>query len=293
MQRSTKGFTLIELLVVIAIIAILAAILFPVFAQAREKARQASCVSNEKQLSLAVIQYAQDYDERYPIGMTSGGDWQPITNYWVGKIQPYVKNYQVFGCPSDPDGGKQAHKIAQSCCSWMDTWAGFGLTYAANASYDTSTWLPGFPSSGAVGAGDQTGWLHDASNSLAAIQRSSETVLLTEVYNSDVDSSKSSSQNANCCLWGKWTGMGGPELLMSPQLEVPDGANWGAGRLPDGRRPANAAYPDGPNGSVSAHHNGMANFAFLDGHVKSMRPSATNPDPVKHPELNMWNGLRP
>ena len=66
-MKRRSGFTLIELLVVIAIIAILAAILFPVFAQAREKARQISCVSNEKQLALGIIQYVQDYDETYPI----------------------------------------------------------------------------------------------------------------------------------------------------------------------------------------------------------------------------------
>src|ERR1700712_6152221 len=110
--QTRQGFTLIELLVVIAIIAILAAILFPVFAQAREKARQASCVSNEKQLALAVLQYTQDYDERYPIGMTSGGaDWGDINNYWVGKILPYIKSTQVFACPSDPDGGHLGHPL--------------------------------------------------------------------------------------------------------------------------------------------------------------------------------------
>lgn len=91
------GFTLIELLVVIAIIAILAAILFPVFAKAREKARQSSCLSNVKQLSLALFQYAQDYDERFPFFITGtptqGRAWWNVT-------QPYVKNEQVLWCPS-------------------------------------------------------------------------------------------------------------------------------------------------------------------------------------------------
>src|SRR5689334_6707526 len=98
MQGSRKGFTLIELLVVIAIIAILAAILFPVFAQAREKARQTSCVSNEKQIALGVLQYAQDYDESFPIGMVSDGSlgWGEPTYYWPGEIQSYIKNFQVF-----------------------------------------------------------------------------------------------------------------------------------------------------------------------------------------------------
>ena len=92
-----KAFTLIELLVVIAIIAILAAILFPVFARARENARRASCSSNQKNLALAVMQYAQDYDERVPSHWISSGG---LTNQWVYVVQPYVKNFQIFFCPS-------------------------------------------------------------------------------------------------------------------------------------------------------------------------------------------------
>ena len=111
MKRSTRAFTLIELLVVIAIIAILAAILFPVFAKAREKARQASCQSNLKQLSLAFIQYAQDYDEALPtVYFHERMPWDqwPGHNAWVsifqGPIQPYLKNQQVLTCPSGGDG---------------------------------------------------------------------------------------------------------------------------------------------------------------------------------------------
>ncbi len=92
-----RGFTLIELLVVIAIIAILAAILFPVFARAREKARQTSCLSNVKQLSLGLIMYAQDYDEMTVIFSQgpSGGNPQ-----WHYLIQPYLKNENIYICPS-------------------------------------------------------------------------------------------------------------------------------------------------------------------------------------------------
>ena len=90
-----KGFTLIELLVVIAIIAILAAILFPAFARARENARRASCSSNQKQLGLAIMQYTQDYDEKYPPMYSN-----PPVSYWSMKIQPYTKSAQVFDCPS-------------------------------------------------------------------------------------------------------------------------------------------------------------------------------------------------
>lgn len=94
-----RGFTLIELLVVIAIIAILAAILFPVFARAREKARQSSCLSNVKQIGLAFMQYCQDYDERLPHGAVRyGGAVGTVT--WYHAIAPYMKNDQVLVCPS-------------------------------------------------------------------------------------------------------------------------------------------------------------------------------------------------
>jgi prepilin-type N-terminal cleavage/methylation domain-containing protein/prepilin-type processing-associated H-X9-DG protein len=102
MQSSLKrnAFTLIELLVVIAIIAILAAILFPVFAQAREAARKASCQSNLKQMGNAWIMYAQDYDETVNINTWNGGGfWE--NQIFNERLQPYVKNYQVFHCPSD------------------------------------------------------------------------------------------------------------------------------------------------------------------------------------------------
>jgi prepilin-type N-terminal cleavage/methylation domain-containing protein/prepilin-type processing-associated H-X9-DG protein len=94
----SQGFTLIELLVVIAIIAILAAILFPVFAKAREKARTSSCSSNLKQIGVAIMQYTQDYDEklpfRKPAGATENLSWRVL-------VQPYVKSTQVFVCPSN------------------------------------------------------------------------------------------------------------------------------------------------------------------------------------------------
>ena len=90
-----KGFTLIELLVVIAIIAILAAILFPVFAKAREKARQTACLSNMKQLMLGALMYVQDYDETFP--MDCGAN---PTMGFPDQIMPYIKNEQIFVCPS-------------------------------------------------------------------------------------------------------------------------------------------------------------------------------------------------
>jgi prepilin-type N-terminal cleavage/methylation domain-containing protein/prepilin-type processing-associated H-X9-DG protein len=108
MRRASRGFTLIELLVVIAIIAILAAILFPVFARAREKARQTSCLSNLKQLGTAALAYAQDFDERLManncvVGFYTLPNGSPSTSancLWMYQMYPYVANHQVYNCPS-------------------------------------------------------------------------------------------------------------------------------------------------------------------------------------------------
>jgi prepilin-type N-terminal cleavage/methylation domain-containing protein/prepilin-type processing-associated H-X9-DG protein len=102
-----RGFTLIELLVVIAIIAILAAILFPVFARARENARRTSCLSNLKQIGLGVMQYTQDQDGHYPPAYYYKNNASSAGGYvqWSGLVQPYVKSEQLFVCPSHPGGG--------------------------------------------------------------------------------------------------------------------------------------------------------------------------------------------
>jgi prepilin-type N-terminal cleavage/methylation domain-containing protein/prepilin-type processing-associated H-X9-DG protein len=102
--RVKRGFTLIELLVVIAIIAILASILFPVFARARENARRSSCMSNLKQIALGIKQYTQDYDEQFPPRRTDEGGF---VGAWANIIQPYVRSEQLFQCPSEstPPGG--------------------------------------------------------------------------------------------------------------------------------------------------------------------------------------------
>lgn len=103
-MKPKRGFTLIELLVVIAIIAILAAILFPVFARAREKARQASCQSNLKQLSLAVLMYNQDYDNRFVRNNWQNGSYAYRQVWTAGyRTLPYVKNTQIYACPSRGD----------------------------------------------------------------------------------------------------------------------------------------------------------------------------------------------
>jgi prepilin-type N-terminal cleavage/methylation domain-containing protein/prepilin-type processing-associated H-X9-DG protein len=144
MKTTRSGFTLIELLVVIAIIAILAAILFPVFAQAREKARQATCLSNLKQIGLGMYMYVQDYDEHFPLSHSPDSD--PInreheeeeeeerTHDTLPKLlHPYTKNSQIWRCPSDPtpttfidEHGEQEFRISYSINGWFE----FGGTLA-------------------------------------------------------------------------------------------------------------------------------------------------------------------
>jgi len=138
-QAPRRAFTLIELLVVIAIIAILAAILFPVFSRARENARRASCMSNMKQLGLGFLQYVQDYDERLPyagqfqswgvgghwVAGTNGGNLAAATtpfaatgataNAAAGAIYPYVKSTQIYVCPSTKDGSKKLLSYSMNC----------------------------------------------------------------------------------------------------------------------------------------------------------------------------------
>lgn len=137
MNKARKAFTLIELLVVIAVIAILAALLFPVFAQAREKARQAACASNLRQLGLAFQQYAQDNDELMP-GATDGGNggagvrggWMFFYSWGAGvntddfdpaqgSVFPYIKNTAIFICPSDSEGRRMGDSYAVNSCTTL------------------------------------------------------------------------------------------------------------------------------------------------------------------------------
>lgn len=160
MGSKRSGFTLIELLVVIAIIALLAAILFPAFARARENARRASCQSNQKQIGLGIAQYTQDYDERMPYSWqgTSNGPSDATTNYkWMDAIYTYVKSEQVFNCPSQafPPTGFGAYKQRSG--------TNYG-SYAINAAY--------------YGSGDAYSGV--AYSFLPAIQSPSTTIMTTD-----------------------------------------------------------------------------------------------------------------
>ena len=124
-KKTKQGFTLIELLIVIAIIAILAAILFPAFARARENARRASCQSNLKQIGLGLMQYVQDYDETMPFAAGLPG----VGHDWTVDVQPYVKSTEIFNCPSggrDRNGNTLAKYPAAS---------GYGINVGNGAAY--------------------------------------------------------------------------------------------------------------------------------------------------------------
>jgi len=134
-KTARKGFTLIELLVVIAIIAILAAILFPAFARARENARRASCQSNLKQIGLGILQYSQDYDEKFLLRHSENPDIP-----WPTLLQPYLKSTQLFKCPSNP--GKDGTATV------MNASTDIPISYAINA--EVASWAGGASSMAAV-----------------------------------------------------------------------------------------------------------------------------------------------
>jgi prepilin-type N-terminal cleavage/methylation domain-containing protein/prepilin-type processing-associated H-X9-DG protein len=302
-----RGFTLIELLVVIAIIALLAAILFPVFARAREAAKKATCQSNLKQIGLAIIQYNQDYDQEYPSG--AGG----AAGSWVGQVQSYIKNLQVFNCPSDAAAGTPA------------AWGGVQISYEGNGYVDAQdyntkgqegpiglgTWF-GCP----VGTAPASPYFTWAGFTESKINRPAESILVAEAW----------STNAGVTTTGSWaqesavaTNSNGTSTGLNPVFAGHDGACNGGFPLTDipneyldpnqniatscfnpqaQSGAAGSATPKGSDykgaplevGGVSAGHNGFANFLFCDGHVKAMNPVDTNLDGGAN---NMWNAQRP
>lgn len=240
--KNKSAFTLIELLVVIAIIAILAAILFPVFAQAREKARQASCLSNAKQTSLAVQMYIQDYDESFPNAQPGGWQW---TESWLVHVQPYIKSFQVLLCPSDsvkrPDWSGPAFSYPANgvvCFDWRDAPTGWKVIGVMSA---RQNWW--------------TNW--DQTMSLGGVGRPSETILtgerykVTPEYNLGGDDNRGA-WDLNTVAFLGWT------------FDIP-----GQGLVGQWGKPTNDP------GTVAVQHSKQSTFSFVDGHVKSMNPIST------------------
>ena len=256
MHRESRAFTLIELLVVIAIIAILAAILFPVFAQAREKARAISCVSNEKQLALGVLMYIQDYDELFPLyfyNIPSKPTDPPFTPNvqdtifgWNEAIYPYVKNIQVYRCPDVPRA-TGLPSISGTVYAATDTNATGATSYAINARVAGNT--------GGLDDGAFHPPLADAALDFAA-----STILLVDASSDCGDGCSSSDENE----WA-WEGRHVDNLY---------GDGWIAGNEPG------AQFIRG-NKAPLTRHSGGANYAFTDGHVKFLNAGAmglmTNP----------------
>lgn len=264
MSAKSQGFTLIELLVVIGIIAVLSAILFPVFAQAREKARSISCASNLRQLGTAVTMYVQDSDDSFPLGTQD--NWN---NSWPVQISPYVQNLGVFRCPDDSN-------LTQP--GWTQGWAGVPISYAANGFIDGDVdGTAPIPMKGVMTMAQTK--ISPINRSTAAVQRPSDTILLTEKHNTDV---------IKVGGWGNLSSFAPGAMTVG----TPKWDGMAANEIPNGTKPGTNAWPTGPDGSVSARHQGRANFAFCDGHVKAMIPANTNPDPVNRPQDNMWDATR-
>jgi prepilin-type N-terminal cleavage/methylation domain-containing protein/prepilin-type processing-associated H-X9-DG protein len=264
-DQRRSGFTLIELLVVIAIIAILAAILFPVFAQAREKARAISCLSNEKQIGLGVMQYQQDWDEKNPGGLNGYGGGG---SGWAGQIYAYVKSTQVFKCPDD---------------SGVDT-------YASSLALNANTSLVN-PQCAASGYGSICCTLTADSSPIAAYTAPASTVLLFEVTNSKyydittetypasypVPAGKDGGTATYCGGSPAGYGLGG-SYEPNGYNSSPGGATQSDGTLKYATGVLNGITQNtGSFTGTDGRHTGGANYVMADGHAKFLRPTTVSP----------------
>ncbi len=252
-RRARSAFTLIELLVVIAIIAILAAILFPVFQKVRENARRTSCLSNERQIGLGILQYNQDYDEKYIAGANVFGRGSG----WAGQVYPYIKSTQVFRCPDD-----------------SSTLPGTPVSYALNAQFSPYN-----------GAGTGSNGL-----SLAQVNSPAKTVLIFEVTNSGyyditipsgaTDAGGWASDVTPANYGGSPAGWGTGSTVSKVEMV---GFNTAYMSKNNGNQ---VQYATGilrnsdnnldNNFTKTARHNDGANYTMADGHAKFFRPSAVS-----------------
>ncbi len=284
-----KAFTLIELLVVIAIIAILAAILFPVFAQAKAAAKKTASLSNVKQTALGVLIYSGDSDDMFPFA--SGNDWWYPNGSWVWGTQPYIKSYPMLVDPSDP-------KSKSFWPSWMNPTTTLPISYAANSLIKKSATSTGQQVVGLVNmlqSKDVTpgGW-YDGPGvvSQTQVNRVADTILFSSHYYG---------QN----LWGTGALIAGsyPGWDFSAPTAHPQALHNGTAERGTGATPyvvtSNGATvtvnKDARFGSVAVYGD-QGIFAFADGHAKTMNPLRTNPNERDDNALdvdNMWNAQRP